>query len=143
MNYTTYDPATGEIIYNISISHADLMESNLRDHTYIEGKYSSDEYYIDQGRAIPLPIKPQDELEYCFDWTNKSWMVDQDRSMSTVRQQRNNLLSTVDRINPVWYASLTTEEQNQLVAYRQQLLDVPQQAGFPTDIVWPAKPTWL
>ena len=143
MNYTTYDPATGEIIYNISISHADLMESNLAGHTYINGRYSSDEYYIDQGQPVQLPAKPQDELEYCFDWAAKAWTIDQDRSMSTVRQQRNNLLSTVDRINPVWYTSLTTEEQNQLVAYRQQLLDVPQQAGFPTDIVWPAKPTWL
>ena len=143
MNYTTYNPITGEIIYNISISHADLIESNLAGHNYIEGRYSSDEYYINQGRAIPLPAKPQDELEYCFDWTSKLWTVDQDRSMFTVRQQRNNLLSAIDRINPIWYTSLTTEEQNQLVAYRQQLLDVPQQAGFPTDTVWPAKPTWL
>ena len=27
------------------------------------------------------------------------------------------------------------------IAYRQALRDVPQQAGFPTNVVWPTKPT--
>ena len=143
MNYTTYNPATGEIIYNINISHADLMESNLAGHSYIEGRYSSNEYYIDQGQPVPLPVKPQDQFEYQFDWVAKAWIIDLDRSMFTARQQRNNLLSAIDRINPVWYSALTEQQQQALVAYRQQLLDVPQQAGFPTDIEWPAKPTWL
>jgi len=60
------------------------------------------------------------------------------------RQDRNLVLNqTVDRVNPVWYASLTTEQQAELSAYRQALLDVPNQSGFPDSIIWPPKPTWL
>ncbi len=60
------------------------------------------------------------------------------------RQDRDLVLNqTVDRVNPVWYATLTTEQQAELAAYRQALLDVPAQAGFPNNISWPTKPVWL
>lgn len=59
------------------------------------------------------------------------------------RQQRNELLSIIDRVNPVWYNSLTYDQQEQLIEYRRALLNVPQQAGFPTQIEWPQKPSWL
>jgi len=32
-------------------------------------------------------------------------------------------------------------DQAEWAEYRQALRDVPQQAGFPTDITWPVKPT--
>jgi hypothetical protein len=60
-----------------------------------------------------------------------------------MRAERDRWLSTVDRVNPIWYNTLTEEERNQLVAYRQALLTVPEQAGFPTQIEWPQKPSWL
>lgn len=59
------------------------------------------------------------------------------------RNIRNKLLQNVDRVNPIWYASLSADQQAELTAYRQALLDVPQQAEFPTVINWPAKPSWL
>ena len=60
------------------------------------------------------------------------------------RQQRNEILrNTVDRVNPVRYQSLTVEQQAELIAYRQALLDVPNQSGFPNNIVWPTNPPWL
>lgn len=64
---------------------------------------------------------------------------DQDQS----RRIRDQLLAAIDQITPVWYASLTPEQQQELQAYRLALLAVPQQAGFPTAIEWPAKPQWL
>ena len=143
MNYTTYNPSTGQIIYNISISHESMIDSNLDGQTYIEGKYSSDEYYIDQGQPTLLPIKPQDSNQYQFDWAAKVWVVDQDHSRVVYRQQRNNLLAAIDRVNPVRYATLTVDQQTELATYRQALLDVPQQTGFPTATSWPAKPAWL
>lgn len=60
-----------------------------------------------------------------------------------MRAERDRWLSTVDRVNPIWYNTLTEEERNQLAAYRQALLTVPEQAGFPTQIEWPQKPSWL
>jgi hypothetical protein len=59
------------------------------------------------------------------------------------RSKRNALLTDIDQVNPVRYASLTVPQQAELQAYRQLLLDVPQQAGFPTQVEWPPKPVWL
>jgi hypothetical protein len=53
------------------------------------------------------------------------------------------MLEDIDRINPIWYASLNTDQQQQLIEYRQALLAVPQQSGFPETVTWPVKPTWL
>lgn len=36
--------------------------------------------------------------------------------------------------------TLTAQEYADLLAYRQALRDVPQQAGFPADVVWPQRP---
>lgn len=56
------------------------------------------------------------------------------------RAERNRLLSEVDSISPVRWAGMTKAEQDGWVAYRQALLDVPQQEGFPNDIIWPDRP---
>jgi hypothetical protein len=60
-----------------------------------------------------------------------------------IRSARNMRLALVDRVNPLWYASLSAEQQTELAAYRQSLLDITDQAGYPNTIVWPKKPTWL
>ena len=61
------------------------------------------------------------------------------------RAQRNRLLSDLDVIvgNPLRWASFTQEQQSEAAAYRQALLDVPQQPGFPLDIVWPTVPDFV
>jgi len=52
------------------------------------------------------------------------------------------LQSEVDSIvsNPLRWADLTTEKQNEWAQYRTDLLNVPQQSGFPNTISWPTKP---
>jgi hypothetical protein len=59
------------------------------------------------------------------------------------RLQRDALLSEVDSIvgNPLRWASFSQAQQQAWSNYRQALLDVPQQAGFPNTINWPTKPT--
>jgi len=58
------------------------------------------------------------------------------------RGQRDALLQEVDSIvgNPLRWASFSTEQQTAWANYRQALLDVPQQAGFPNTINWATKP---
>lgn len=57
------------------------------------------------------------------------------------RETRDDLLkSDVDPINAVRWNAMTTEQQTAWTTYRQALLDVPQQAGFPNTITWPTKP---
>jgi hypothetical protein len=60
-----------------------------------------------------------------------------------VRAERNRLLTTlVDPLvsNPLRWASMSADKQSEWTTYRQALLDVPQQAGFPHNVVWPIKP---
>jgi hypothetical protein len=62
---------------------------------------------------------------------------------SQVRYERDQrLVSEVDPIvsNALRWADLTTEKQNEWTQYRTDLLNVPQQAGFPNTINWPTKP---
>lgn len=59
------------------------------------------------------------------------------------RIERDKILrAVVDPVvtNPLRWADLTTEKQAEWAAYRTALLNVPDQAGFPTDITWPTKP---
>jgi len=60
------------------------------------------------------------------------------------RKLRDQLLrDNVDTMNPIRYAGLTNEQQAEIAQYRTDLLNVPQQAGWPTDVNWPTKPSWL
>jgi len=62
---------------------------------------------------------------------------------SEVRADRDGRLAEVDAIagNALRWADLTSAEQAEWSTYRQALLDVPQQAGFPNNVVWPVRPT--
>ena len=60
-----------------------------------------------------------------------------------VRAERDNrLVAEVDPIvsNALRWADLTAAKQAEWTQYRTDLLNVPDQAGFPTDITWPTKP---
>jgi len=59
-----------------------------------------------------------------------------------VRGKRDFMFGQVDPIvsNPLRWAAMTEERRAAWSAYRQALLDVPQQAGFPDNIDWPVAP---
>ena len=66
-----------------------------------------------------------------------------DEAPERVRKHRDSILeSEVDPIssNALRWASMTAEQQQAWADYRQALLDIPQQSGFPHDVVWPTKP---
>jgi hypothetical protein len=56
-----------------------------------------------------------------------------------VRANRDSLLSNLDLVtsNPLRWASYSQAEKDQIAVYRQLLLDVPQQSGFPNSVDWP------
>lgn len=61
---------------------------------------------------------------------------------SVVREERNSLLEeTVDKINAIRWETMSEEQRNLWRNYRQALLDIPQQEGFPLEVIWPGKPT--
>ena len=60
-----------------------------------------------------------------------------------VRQRRDMYLEMyVDKIvsNPLRWADMTTEQQTAWTQYRTDLLDIPDQDGFPHNVTWPVKP---
>jgi hypothetical protein len=61
------------------------------------------------------------------------------------RLERNQLLLTVDAVamNPLRWPELSQENQDDIAVYRQELLDITDQAGFPTNITWPTVPSIL
>jgi hypothetical protein len=58
------------------------------------------------------------------------------------RWKRDTLLQEVDSIvgNPLRWASFSQAQQTAWADYRQALLDVPQQTGFPNTVDFPVKP---
>lgn len=60
-----------------------------------------------------------------------------------VRAERDaKLAKEVDPIagNTLRWAALSAAKQTEWATYRQALLDVPQQSGFPMSVAWPTKP---
>ena len=60
-----------------------------------------------------------------------------------LRMDRDALLSKVDAIagNALRWSALDDKVQAAWAAYRQALLDIPQQSGFPINVNWPVKPS--
>ena len=61
-----------------------------------------------------------------------------------LRLQRDNMLANeVDPIvtNPLRWAELTDAKQAEWTQYRTDLLNLPEQAGFPNTVTWPTKPS--
>lgn len=61
------------------------------------------------------------------------------------RANRDGLLAQVDQYasNPLRWSDTSQNDKDAISAYRQLLLDVPQQAGFPLEIEWPELPLVL
>lgn len=61
------------------------------------------------------------------------------------RNERNQKLIELDGVvsNPLRYADLTDAQKEEVSKYRQELLNVPQQEGFPTTYEMPKTPEWL
>lgn len=106
------DPATGELFaYEADGSQDDYIKPNLVP--------ISDEEFA----ALTAPT--QSDIE------------------AIARAKRDQLLAEqVDPIvcNPFRFDCLEPEMQLAIIAYRQALLDITQQAGFPHEIVWPTAP---
>lgn len=146
MIYTTYNTTTGEITGFINAPDENILSLNTKDKGILAGKIDGRTNYIDLDTKQPVsrPRDPSTPYKKCvFDWNSKTWITDLESTEKLVRKARDQLLLAVDRVNPVWYASLTSTQQTELADYRQAVLDIPQQTDFPESVTWPTKPTWL
>ena len=64
-------------------------------------------------------------------------------SAVSVRFSRDSKLSDADVAvsNPIRWAAMSPKKQAEWSKYRQLLLDVPEQSGFPGTVVWPKEVT--
>lgn len=135
MNYSIYDLRSGKIIRIVSTNN---IGSQLSDNEqYVEGAYSDVMYYIENGIPVEMPEKP--DYYYVFDYYTKQWVIDENLAINNVLSQRNQLLFESDWTqipnNP-----LTAEQQAAWATYRQELRDIPEQSGYPLNVVWPIAP---
>lgn len=106
--------------------------------TVIEAEFDQDQY-VANGALVRMPPRPSPD--HIFDYSQKLWVVDLALATSKAMARRNELLRNgPDRISPLWWNAMSPQEQQGWTAYRQSLLDIPDQSGFPLEIVWPAPP---
>ena len=100
----------------------------------------SNRYEIKQDGVVINTIIATEEF-VTSNFPSETYEVIQCYTASDVREERDDRLTEVDAIagNALRWAALTTGEQALWATYRQALLDVPQQAGFPDNIIWPTQ----
>ena len=76
------------------------------------------------------------EINECPDW---KLQLEKEVLSLDVRLERNKLLSDTDHLIQSDYP-ISDEKKQEIKVYRQALRDIPQQDGFPENIVWPDKP---
>ena len=90
----------------------------------------------------PFSVIPHDNpetVEVGTRWDGSNWV----QTEELVRSKRDKLLiEHVDVVagNSLRWASLGADEQSSWSTYRNALLNLPQQEGFPNSVVWPQKP---
>lgn len=97
-----------------------------------------------------IEVAPDHTGEIGWVWESNKWVdpnapqLDDNILAQKARHKRNNLLKqSVDRINPLRWETYTEQEKAQWTTYRKALLDIPEQSGFPRNIVWPLSPVSL
>lgn len=102
----------------------------------------SNRYEIKQNGVLINTVMATEEF-VAEHFPSESYEVTLSLTADMVREDRNlKLKAEVDAIagNALRWAALDADTQATWATYRQALLDVPQQAGFPTTVVWPTKP---
>jgi hypothetical protein len=136
MIYTIYTIQTGQIV---GVVQSNNIQVQLTDgQAYLEGYYSDTQFYVENNVPVAMPTRPTGFV--VFDYQTKSWIADIGQASASVLSQRFNLLSESDWTqipnNP-----LSTAQQEVWATYRQELRDIPQQSGYPFNVVWPVAPT--
>lgn len=85
--------------------------------------------YIHNDGVVSAPVAPK---------------LTEDEIAAQARAKRDACLSKFDTNlyrNQFYWGVLTQAQRDERLAYRQALLDLPEQKGFPTEIVWPVYPS--
>ena len=136
MKATIYEHSTGRILRTIQAGRESDLLLNIGEGDYwLEGEYSSNEYYVKNGEATILPEKPDYPCE--FDFAIEEWVWDEVQSWRVLREERDRLLSATD-----WtQVPDAPVDQQAWAIYRQELRDLPDNTTDPRNPVWPTRPS--
>ena len=90
-----------------------------------------------------IEVAPQHDGEIGWTWTGSGWYNPEvlPNLEKQERDRRDKYLQIhVDIMNAVRWESLTQQQKEDCISYRQALLDVPQQPEFPYNVTWPMPP---
>lgn len=131
---------SGQIIRSGACQEKDLEFQAGDGESILEVEENKPYQYVANGQLIDMPPKP--DGFYDFDYVTKQWVVNEASAIAWVNANRNELLKNgPDRVNPMWWGSMTAAQQSDVTTYRQALLDITNQFGYPMDIEWPAIPS--
>lgn len=100
--------------------------------------------------GLELAPRHDGEIGWTWDTDTQNWIQPavpektQEQLAVQGRQLRDKYLHQhVDTINAVRWQSLSDQQRQEIMDYRQALLDVPAQTGWPRTVTWPQLPDWL
>ena len=136
--FIIYDDA-GRILRVGNCSEFDFEHQASPGENIMERNADPANQYVENGLVTNMPEKPGDN--YVFDYTSKAWTPDYALAKSKALAKRNQLLADgPDRVNPLWWAAMSLSEKAEVAEYRQALLNITDQAGYPLQIDWPPPP---
>jgi hypothetical protein len=116
------------------------VEINHPEHGWIPYTLSPDDTDMTVDNSVLLTLIGSDYAAYVAPTQAE---LDAELAVSLRAQRDDKLVNEVDPIvtNPLRWAELTDAKQAEWTQYRTDLLNLPEQSGFPNDITWPTKPT--
>ena len=129
-------------LFHVETSNGVSVFSSPEEHDFLNAVHENFETVFAKVMDFEkLRHKPSDF--HVYDYDAHVWTISSENQLlldaSNVRSERDKLLSASD-----WTQSpdspLSDDEKSSWATYRQELRDVTEQAGFPTDINWPSAP---
>ena len=116
-----------------------ILNSITRECVDIQYSDDPEQIQVSEGLEV-MPEYNSTNGEVGMFYSDTGWKTSEEWS-GFQRSVRDKLLeTTVDRINPILWDSMSNEQKNSWINYRQLLLDVPQQSDFPRTVIWPETP---
>lgn len=110
--------------------------SNLENEDVSNKKvYSYDTYSIEIPYRENLAEVIENDLN---NWLKSAKEKDYNETAAYIRKERDALLYATDKYIIDDYP-ISSEEKAKVLEYRQELRDLPEQEGFPYNVVWPTK----
>lgn len=130
---TEAKPTCAADLVGVVVSHQSQTPRDIEMRSLIQ-KFSQEEGYCEK-RGEDLSWS----LEKIPEKTEEKKLTE---ARQSVRSKRDSLISDTDYLLCADYP-ISAEDLEAVKAYRQALRDVPQQEGFPFEVVWPELPTIL